>query len=217
MKLKRVIAALSALVIASGALSACGSNETNSNTPTPTPTATSSSEPTPAAITGELSQSFLDENGLEYVPEKDTYRFKETRTISVEVFDRGLDNGKTKPEDNEWAKWIQQGVLDEHNIKVEFHPVDRWDEGNQINNLLAAGSAPDICYSYDYSTVINYGNMDAIVDLAPYFAEENPTNKAIWNWLGDTFINWDKNPDTGVVWAIESKRAEVASGPFRLA
>ena len=68
--------------------------------------------------------AILEEEGLELVD--GYYRFKETRTITVEMFDRGLDAGRTDPLESYWTKWVQNEVLDKHNIKVEFYLVPRW-------------------------------------------------------------------------------------------
>ncbi len=135
-------------------------------------------------------------------------KFTETRKITVEVYDRGNDGG-TDPTNNMYAQYIKDGMLADHNVEVEFVAVPRWTEVEQINNLLAGGTAPDICLTYDYATVQTYANMGGVIDLSAYVADEN-TYPNLWNWLGDTNINWDKDPSTGTLWAIEGKRAVTA-------
>lgn len=85
-------------------------------------------------------------------------RFAETRTITVEVYNRENDGG-SDPTNNKYTEYIKQGMLADHNVQVEFVSVPRWTEVEQINNLLAAGDAPDICVTYDYPTIQTYANM----------------------------------------------------------
>ncbi len=50
-------------------------------------------------------------------------------------------------------------MLEDHNVEVEFVKVPRWTEVEEINNLLAAGTAPDICVTYSYPTILTYADM----------------------------------------------------------
>jgi hypothetical protein len=45
--------------------------------------------------------------------------------ISVEVFDRGTDGGRTDVTKNNWTGWIQEKLLKEENIAVTFVAVSR--------------------------------------------------------------------------------------------
>ena len=94
-------------------------------------------------------------------------KFVDTRKITVEVYDRGNDDG-SDPTNNNYTKWIKEQMLERHNVEVEFVAVPRWTEVEQINNLLAAGDAPDICLTYDYPTVQTYANMGGVLDLSSY-------------------------------------------------
>jgi len=131
-------------------------------------------------------------------------KFVTTRTISVEVFDRGNDGG-SKPEDNAYTKFIQEGMLKDHNVKVEFVKVPRWTEVEQMNNLLAAGKAPDVCVTYSYPTILTYANMGGIVDLNQYLDKYKDMLPNMWNLLGDDNIYWDQDPDKKTICAVESK------------
>ena len=91
-------------------------------------------------------------------------KFAETRTITVEVYNRENDGG-SDPTNNMYTEYIKQGMLDDHNVQVEFVSVPRWTEVEQINNLLAAGDAPDICVTYDYPTIQTYANMGGFLTL----------------------------------------------------
>jgi putative aldouronate transport system substrate-binding protein len=158
------------------------------------------------ALTGErvaITDAVLNQLGL--VRSGNSYRFRETKSITVEVWDRGLDGGRSKPEDNYYTNWIKTGLLRDHNIAVTFKPVGRWTEIDELNNLLAAGSAPDVCVTYDYATIQAYAGMGGVTDLNGYVNGYADLFPNVWDWLGDEFINYDKDPKTDQLWAIESK------------
>lgn len=135
-------------------------------------------------------------------------KFTETRHIVVEVYDRGNDGG-SDPTNNMYTDYIKKGMLEDHNVEVEFKAVPRWTEVEEINNLLAASDAPDICLTYDYATIQTYANMGGVIDLAPYVDNYKDLLPNLWNWLGDANINYDRDPNTNTLWAIEGKRADI--------
>ena len=133
-------------------------------------------------------------------------KFAETKHITVEVYDRGNDGG-SDPTNNKYTKYIQDQMLERYNVEVEFIAVPRWTEVEQINNLLAAGDAPDICVTYDYPTIQTYANMGGVLDLASYVDDNKDILPNLWDWLGETNLYWDKDPEAGTIWAIEAKLA----------
>jgi putative aldouronate transport system substrate-binding protein len=133
-------------------------------------------------------------------------KFVKQREITVEVYDRGNDGG-TKPEDNFYAKYIQEGMLRDHNVKVTFKPVPRWTEVEQINNLLAAGTAPDVCVTYSYPTVQTYANMGGVMDLNPILEKNKSLLPNLWKLLTDYNIYYDQDPQTKSIWAMEARLA----------
>ncbi len=133
-------------------------------------------------------------------------KFAETKHITVEVYDRGNDGG-SDPTNNKYTKYIQDQMLERYNVEVEFIAVPRWTEVEQINNLLAAGDAPDICVTYDYPTIQTYANMGGVLDLASYVDDNKDVLPNLWDWLGETNLYWDKDPESGTIWAIEAKLA----------
>ncbi len=133
-------------------------------------------------------------------------KFAETKHITVEVYDRGNDGG-SDPTNNKYTKYIQDKMMELHNVEVEFVAVPRWTEVEQINNLLAAGDAPDICVTYDYPTIQTYANMGGVLDLASFVDDYKDQLPNLWDWLGETNLYWDKDPSTGTLWAIEAKLA----------
>lgn len=133
-------------------------------------------------------------------------KFTETRKIVVEVYDRGNDGG-SDPTNNMYTEYIKKGMLEDHNVEVEFKAVPRWTEVDEINNLLAANDAPDVCVTYSYPTIQTYAQMGGVLDLSSYVEDYKADLPNLWNWLGETNIYWDKDPDNGTLWAIEAKLA----------
>lgn len=139
-------------------------------------------------------------------PEIVNGRFVETRYITVEVYDRSNPGG-SPPEDNFYTDFIKEGMLRDHNVVIEFVPVPRWTEVEVLNNLLAAGDAPDICVTYDYPTIQTYANMGGVLDMAPYLEKYKDLIPDLWDWLGEQNLYWNQDPITGTVWAIEARLA----------
>ena len=133
-------------------------------------------------------------------------KFTTTRHITVEVYDRGNDGG-SDPTNNMYTEYIKKGMLEDHNVEVEFVKVPRWTEVEEINNLLAAQKAPDICVTYSYPTIQTYADMGGVMDLSGILEEYRDLCPNLWDWLGENNIYWDRDPDTGTVWAIEAKLA----------
>lgn len=133
-------------------------------------------------------------------------KFAETRKITVEVYDRGNDGG-SDPANNMYTEYIKKGMLEAHNVEVEFVKVPRWTEVEEINNLLAGGTAPDICVTYSYPTIQTYADMGGVLDLSGYVEQYKDELPNLWNWLGETNMYWDKDPVDGTLWAIEGKLA----------
>ncbi len=194
MKKKVLSILLSVIMIMS--MTACGnSEEASSSVPDTSSTPSSSSSETSSSATEpEITSELVDG------------KFAETRKITVEIYDRGNDGG-SDPTNNMYTEYIKKGVLEDHNIEVEFVKVPRWTEVEEINNLLAAGTAPDICLTYSYPTIQTYADMGGVLDLSSYVEDYKGDLPNLWNWLGETNIYWDKDPVDGTLWAIEGKLA----------
>ena len=179
---------------------ACGSSNGGADT-------TASNETTPAQETKEETAAAETTAEPATSSELTDGKFAETRKITVEIYDRGNDGG-SDPENNMYTEYIKKGMLEEHNVEVTFKKVPRWTEVDDINNLLAAGEAPDICVTYSYPTVLTYAQMGGVIDLSEMIETYKGDLPNLWGWLGETNMLWDKDPKTGTVWAIEGKRAE---------
>ncbi|MCR5427081.1 MAG: extracellular solute-binding protein [Lachnospiraceae bacterium] len=206
---KKLIAVLLTCAMALSVI-ACGSTDepaASSGTDSSASAATDTGR-TDAAATDSASAATADDAQASAIPGFENGKFTETRHISVEVYDRGNDGG-TDPTDNMYTDYIKKGMLDTYNVEVEFVAVPRWTEVDEINNLLAAGTAPDICLTYDYPTVLAYADMGGVLNMADYVDPYRDLLPHLWDWLGEDNIYYDKDPNTGVIWALEGKRANI--------
>jgi len=117
--------------------------------------------------------------------------------ITVEVFDRGSDGGRTKANDNVYTQWIHDKVLKDLNIDVTFVPVGRWSETTDIVNLLASNSAPDLCITYNQEGISTFAQQGGILELTPYIDKYLPDLKKLMGKdpgiSGQDFIYRDRN------------------------
>jgi putative aldouronate transport system substrate-binding protein len=134
--------------------------------------------------------------------------------ITVEVFDRGTDGGRSDPVNNNWTKWIQEKVLKDENISVTFIPVPRSNETTALNNLMAAGNPPDVCLTYSGDLINNYRDLGGLVDLAPSIDTLLPDLKKFLGpdmaLPGRDFIRRNLDTDTGKIFSIPSRRMNTA-------
>lgn len=188
------------VVIASSmimSLAACGGS-TSSNTAAGANKSQTKTSTTASAAAG--STAAADDSGLI------DGKFAETKHIKVEVYDRSIDGGSDVT-NNAYTDYIKKGMLEDHNVEVEFVAVPRWTEVEQINNLLAAGTAPDLCVTYDKATIDTYSAMGGVIDMADYVTKYKDQLPNLWSWLGETNIYWDQDPTTGTLYDIETKLA----------
>ncbi|MGF7142087.1 putative aldouronate transport system substrate-binding protein [Anaerotaenia torta] len=200
--MKKMLSILLACALAVSMMSACGSKETpkDQGNQTVTQGAKEEEKKQPEAeATPEVQEP---EENAEIV----NGRFVETRKITVEIYERGNDGG-SKPEDNFFTDFIKEGMLRDHNVEVTYVPVPRWTEKDQINNLLAAGDAPDVCLTYDYPTIQTYANMGGVMDLSTYVEDYKDMLPNLWGWLQESNMYWDRDPEKGTIWALEARLA----------
>ncbi|MDR3114231.1 MAG: extracellular solute-binding protein [Treponema sp.] len=134
--------------------------------------------------------------------------------ITVEVFDRGTDGGKSDPTKNNWTDWIQQKVLEDENIEVTFVRVSRWEEIAALNNLMAAGNPPDVCLTYSAELVGNFRDLGGLYDMSPHIDTLLVDLKQFLGpdlaIPGRDFIQRNQDPTTGQVFSIPAKRMNTA-------
>lgn len=191
--MKKILSIFTVFLMLAFAFTACGNKDGSSATQATTKAVTSVETTADETVDAEIVDG----------------RFVETRQITVEIFDRGNDGGST-PEDNFYTDFIKEGMLRDHNVEVTYVAVPRWTEVEQLNNLLAAGDAPDICVTYDYPTIQTYANMGGVTDLSTYVDGNKDLLPNLWGWLTETNIYWDKDPEDGTIWAIEARLANSA-------
>ena len=137
-----------------------------------------------------------------------------TGVLTVEIFDRGTDGGRTLAYDNAWTNWIKEKVRAELGIEVTFIPVGRWSEDTDIVNLMASGSAPDLCYTYSGGMVSAFRDQGGLLNLAPYIDTYLPDLKRLLGedtaYPGMDFIYRNRDPATGHIYSIPSYRVITA-------
>ena len=188
MKTRKTLSVVIACATLLGTLTACSGSSSSSQA-----SSSGSSSGSSSAAEAKFAEAGLDEN----------LRFTETRKITVEVYDRGNDGGSA-PEDNFYTDFIKDGMLKDHNVEVTFVPVGRWTEVEELNNLLAAGNAPDICVTYDYPTIQTYASMGGVIDMSSYVDDYKEALPDLWDLLGETNIYYQKDPTEGTIWAIKA-------------
>jgi len=136
-------------------------------------------------------------------------------SITVQVFDRGTEGGKTNPVNNAWTDWIKKKVLEDEGIRVTFIPVPRFEETQVLNVMMAAGSAPDICYTYSTDLIMNFAALGGLFDISPYV---DSLLKDYDNFLGDDpgvpgsrLIYRGMDLDTGSMYMVPGKFLYTAS------
>jgi putative aldouronate transport system substrate-binding protein len=136
-------------------------------------------------------------------------------SITVEVFDRGTDGGKTNPADNAWTDWIKKKVLEDEGIHVTFVQVPRSEETQSLNSMMAANSAPDICFTYNNDLIAHYGELGGLVDLGPYvdtlLKDYNEFLGMDPGVEGERLINRMRDRQTGKLYMIPGRYMYTAS------
>ncbi|HPJ02408.1 MAG TPA: sugar ABC transporter substrate-binding protein [Candidatus Limiplasma sp.] len=134
-------------------------------------------------------------------------KFTQTRTITVEIFDRNTEGAVV--DDNAFTDYIKENMLNLYNVEVVFQPTPRWTEGDDIANYLAAGTASDISYTYNDGAIHTYFLQDAVLDLQPLLDEYKDYLPDLYAFLGSN-LTWKTDPYTGQTECIVARRMNVA-------
>lgn len=124
-------------------------------------------------------------------------------TLTVEIFDRTLA-GFT-PDNSLQSKWIQTEVKKKLGYDVKFVTLPRNQEVDKLNVLMAAGQAPDISFTYDNATIMNYIKQGGLTELTPLL---DANAAALVKYMGPDhmwFGNWN-----GKQWSVPAKRTITA-------
>lgn len=137
-----------------------------------------------------------------------------TQKVVVEVFDRGTDGGKTNPTNNQWTKWIKEKALKDENLEVEFVAVNRAGEEQALTNLMAAGTPPDVCYTYNTGNITSWAEQGGLFDVAPHI---DTVLKDLNAFLGPDaalpgrrMIERQRDNRTGAIYSMPARRMNVA-------
>jgi putative aldouronate transport system substrate-binding protein len=137
-----------------------------------------------------------------------------TGALTVEIFDRGTDGGRSLAYDNAWTNWIKEKVKADLDIDITFVPVDRSSENVNIVNLMSSSSAPDLCYSYAVDMIPSFRDQGSIMNIAPYIDTYLPDLKKLLGedpaFPGKDFIYRNADPETGNIYSIPSYRVALA-------
>lgn len=164
---------------------------------------TGSSDPT----TTEADTKVVEDT-KEVVEEK-----PELAKIKVEIFDRGTDGGKTNAIDNYWTDWIKEKILEDENIEVEFVAVSRWEEEAQLSNLMASGTAPEVCYTYSTSLIALFRDQGGQTELNPFMDKLKDLDTLLGDDTalpGRRLIERNKVMETGKIYSVPARRMNVA-------
>jgi len=135
-------------------------------------------------------------------------------SITVQIFDRGTDGGRTDPTNNNWTDWIRQKVLEDENLEVTFVRVSRWEETTALNNLMAAGNPPDVCLTYSPELVARYRDLGGLLDLAPYIDTLLVDMKKFLGpdeaLPGRDLIRRNQDIVTGSIFSVPARRTNIA-------
>jgi putative aldouronate transport system substrate-binding protein len=85
-------------------------------------------------------------------------------TLRIEVYDRG-NSGGSPADNNYWTKWIQANYGDKNNVTLKFETSPRFDNNAKLQMWMAAGTAPDLCYSNELAPVSNFNDNGGLADL----------------------------------------------------
>lgn len=193
--IKRMVIYMAVAAMGTSCLTGCSSKTTETTTQTDTKqnetkTETKETSDTPVATT---EGGYVDySNG-----------FENNVTIQIPVYDRAFEGWNVT--DNYWTDWVQSEFGDKYNITVEFVAIGRSTEVNDYNQMLAAGTAPDIIFHYDMPQAVSYYSQGAMqaIDLeemkyyAPDYYEMTSDMTSTYGEMdGDTYFFFAERPDS---------------------
>jgi len=131
-------------------------------------------------------------------------------TLRVEAYDRSVAGFDLE---NCWQlKYAQEHFGDPNKIKLQFVPVSRWDEGTVLTTLLAGGTAPDLCMTYNGDLINQYVEFDGLWQLDDLLEQYGQNLKA---FLGDDLLKFGQQDADGdgtkEQWFLPARRLSVAN------
>jgi len=126
---------------------------------------------------------------------------KKPVTLRIEVYDRG-NAGGTPPDKNYWTKWIQANYGDKNNVTLKYEPSPRFDNNAKLQMWMAAGTAPDLCYTNELDPVNNFNNNGGLTDLNKALDQYGAQLK---EYLGPVLLKKGVDVKTGIRYALRAK------------
>lgn len=96
----------------------------------------------------------------------DTGSTEEPLDLKVMIWDRGDAAPGTTIEDNALTDWIKEQILADINVNVTFQAVSRATTDDNIQMMMAGGTAPDIILTYDRSIFGSFAVDGGLTDLS---------------------------------------------------
>ncbi|MCL1995042.1 MAG: sugar ABC transporter substrate-binding protein [Defluviitaleaceae bacterium] len=152
----------------------------------------------PADFSVDPNDPRLAEHGLD-----ENLRFLDTRTITVGLWDRANDRVPDFAL-SYWAEWVQAQILQDHNINVEWVTIPRWTEGEFQSTLLAAGTAPDIGYTFNNPMVTTMAGMGGIINQYPLLNQYRDLLPNLYDLLQEN-VYWNLDPTTQELWSLTGR------------
>jgi len=205
-KLAKVLLLVALLAVSVFAFTACR----NEPEPTPAPPPQQEQAPPVAPVdvpdAGEDADVVVDEgdprlaqHGLD-----ENLRFIETVHMTAALWDRGNERVPDFAQ-SYWAEWVQEQILIDHNIALEWVAIPRFSEGDFLTTLLGASDAPDVSFTFSMPIVETFANMGAVTDLAPLLAAYGDWLPNMYGLLTPANVYWNRNNVTGEIWALAGR------------
>ncbi|UUZ93381.1 hypothetical protein LJK87_00880 [Paenibacillus sp. P25] len=90
---------------------------------------------------------------------------KEPVTLRVQIYERGLAPPGVTVTNNYLTDWVQRQFGDPNHIRLEYVPIPRSRDIQELNVMIASGEAPDILFAYDENLVYNYASQGGLQEL----------------------------------------------------
>ena len=98
-------------------------------------------------------------------------KFEDEVTIRVMLWDRGNAAPGTTTENNALTQWLKDQMKENYNINVEYVAVPRSSSDDNLNIMMAGGTAPDIVFTYDQALFYNFAANGALADLTEVYSK----------------------------------------------
>ncbi|MCL2364898.1 MAG: hypothetical protein FWC71_09585 [Defluviitaleaceae bacterium] len=191
------------------AITACNRNGDNGNGgndpgPGPGPGVDVIDTAPPEAV--DEDDNRLARHGLELaiVDGEEVLRFIETQPLTAATWNRPDTERNPSIADSNWGDWIRAEMLRVHNVDITLVEIPRWQpsEEETLAALLAANTAPDVSYTFSFSTIQTFADMGGVLDLTPIVAEYMDFIPNLYTLWGMEHLTWNLNHDTGQTWAF---------------